>query len=351
MLYVRERHMAELAVLRASILTKQVQSIVNEISKGDSSPVTIADFAAQALIIGALRAVFPNDGFLGEEDADALRTNEHLRDQVFNLVLSAQEVTGMDKSEYFSLPKPSSVYEMLDWIDLGGRGKGGDVGRFWVMDPIDGTAAFLRGQQYAVSLSLIENGREVVGVLGCPNISTATTIVSENDVDRDGFGIMLSAAKGQGALARIMTKGGLEDAIFLNHLKPPSKPGELRVVDCIDDETIQHDVVAKMALALNATYPNAQIWSAHIRYVALMLGGGDVQLWVPTKPLPSKMYIWDHAGTQLIFTELGGRVTDLKGCRVDFGAGRDLRRNDGLIVAKGDIHTKVLAAMTDILGQ
>ena len=39
----------------------------------------------------------------------------------------------------------------------------------WI--PIDGTKGFLRKEQYAVSLALIVNGKIVVGVLGCPNLS------------------------------------------------------------------------------------------------------------------------------------------------------------------------------------
>ncbi|KAH7835102.1 hypothetical protein Vadar_022897 [Vaccinium darrowii] len=46
---------------------------------------------------------------------------------------------------------------------------GGPVGRFWVLDPIDGTLGFVRGDQYAVALALIEDGEVVLGVLGCPN--------------------------------------------------------------------------------------------------------------------------------------------------------------------------------------
>ena len=40
---------------------------------------------------------------------------------------------------------------------------------FWTLDPIDGTTGFLRGGQYAVCLSLIENGEPQVSVLACPN--------------------------------------------------------------------------------------------------------------------------------------------------------------------------------------
>ena len=46
---------------------------------------------------------------------------------------------------------------------------GGPTGRFWVLDPVDGTLGFVRGDQYAVALALIEDGEVVLGVLGCPN--------------------------------------------------------------------------------------------------------------------------------------------------------------------------------------
>lgn len=61
------------------------------------------------------------------------------------------------------------------------------------------------------------------------------------------------------------------------------------------------------------------------------------------------MHIWDHAGTQLIFTELGGKVTDLDGRAVDFGAGRDLNRNRGLIVAREGIHQSLFTVMNQII--
>lgn len=49
---------------------------------------------------------------------------------------------------------------------------GGPTGRFWTLDPVDGTLGFVRGDQYAVALALIEDGQVVLGVLGCPNYPT-----------------------------------------------------------------------------------------------------------------------------------------------------------------------------------
>ena len=44
------------------------------------------------------------------------------------------------------------------------------LGRYWTLDPIDGTKGFLRGDQYAVALGLIDDGEVILGVLGCPNL-------------------------------------------------------------------------------------------------------------------------------------------------------------------------------------
>ncbi|KAM0324765.1 hypothetical protein ACHAQA_007728 [Verticillium albo-atrum] len=242
---------------------------------------------------------------------------------------------------------PASVDEMLSWIDLGGNGKGGDKGRFWVMDPVDGTAAFLRGEQYAVALSLISNGREVVGVLGCPNISPDLNGVSETEVDESGFGIMLSSVRGQGARLKTMSPLGLSTALRLEPLEP-YRWEKLSIVGSTACDVTRRDVVVELARRFDTKFPSIELWSSHIRYAALIVGSGSAHFWVPSGP-DSKMHIWDHAGTQLIFTELGGKITDLEGKSVDFGAGRDLNRNSGLVVAREEIHPSLLSTMGQIL--
>lgn len=63
---------------------------------------------------------------------------------------------------------PLGTSEVLEAISRC-NSNGGPKGRFWALDPVDGTLGFVRGDQYAVALALIENGEPVVGVLGCPN--------------------------------------------------------------------------------------------------------------------------------------------------------------------------------------
>jgi 3'-phosphoadenosine 5'-phosphosulfate (PAPS) 3'-phosphatase len=44
--------------------------------------------------------------------------------------------------------------------------------RFWVLDPVDGTKGFLRGQHFCIALALVDDGVPVLSVLSCPNMRT-----------------------------------------------------------------------------------------------------------------------------------------------------------------------------------
>jgi len=47
--------------------------------------------------------------------------------------------------------------QVLQAIDKGINSGGGD-GRHWVLDPVDGTFGFVKGDQYAIALALVERG-------------------------------------------------------------------------------------------------------------------------------------------------------------------------------------------------
>lgn len=336
----RERHVAEAAVHRAAKLTKRVLSAVTAVSKHDASPVTVADFAAQALITGVLRSAFPRDGaaFVGEEDADVLRRDAGLRARVYELFAAARADGG---------DAPASVEEMLDLIDLGGRGTGGPGRRFWVMDPVDGTATFLRGEQYAVSLALVEDGKEVVGVVAYPNLKLDDAgRIRESSVDAHGLGIMLSAVAGRGA--SIISLPSPSSALIpraLPQLQAPARLADAHIVDCALNAPPARAATQQLAARLGAPFPGTDVWSSHVRYAALVVGGGHLLVRAPG----SKSCVWDHAGAQLIYAEVGGRVTDLDGKAVDFGAGRYLSNNRGLLAAHSDVHERILALAQEVM--
>jgi 3'(2'), 5'-bisphosphate nucleotidase len=347
-IYSQERLIAELAVQRAAILTKKVLSAVDKgsLSKTDSTPVTIADFAAQALIISAIQHAFPTDKFVGEEDADVLRKDEKLQQSVWELVSS----THLDDAESEALlASPASVEEMLDVIDLGGRGTGGRDGRVWILDPVDGTKTFLDGQQYAVALALVVDGEEKVGVLGCPNLNLETGRVSEMSTDKDGLGLMLSAVKGEGAVMRPIGKGALQTAQRIERLRDSSMElKDLHIVNCSTSKSLWIDKHREVTEKFGASWPGTDLWSSQMRYAALTVGGGDVMLRIPMQK-DARSYVWDHAGGHLIFREVGGKITALDGKEIDFGAGRKMEENWGMVAANESVHARILETVVEVL--
>ena len=76
------------------------QAGVSFIKPGDSTPVTAGDFAIQGLVSQILREKFPNDRFMGEEDAADLRSDAALRSLAHRLCQEhgsgADETTFLD---------------------------------------------------------------------------------------------------------------------------------------------------------------------------------------------------------------------------------------------------------------
>lgn len=346
--YAKELYFACLTVQRATVLTKKLLEAVDKgnLDKSDSTPVTIADFAAQALIISAIHGAFPDDEFVGEEDSQALRRDAVLLDRAWELASSA--ALDDEQSEGL-LSRPANKEDMLRLIDLGARGQCTPRSRAWVLDPVDGTATFMRGQQYAVCLSLVENGQQKVGVLGGPNLRLETGRIHEDLVDRDGYGHQLFAVVDQGAWTRKMGSGALLPASKLEPLPQPTDPRDLRFVDSSEATSSNFELHARVASRLAAPWPpHADIWAAQLRYVAIAAGGCNVLIKVPRKT-SYRSKIWDHSGGMLLVQELGVRVTDLSGRPVDCSLGRTLAGCYGMVVAPASLHAQVLQAVRETM--
>ena len=349
--YSRELQIAQLAVQRAAILTKRVfhDSAKGTVSKSDASPVTIGDFGAQALIISALKHNFPQDQIVAEEEAAALRSDGALSSQIWDLVKS----TSLESSEAEGLLGGSVPDEsaMLDLIDLG-NSAGGRSGRVWTLDPIDGTKGFLRGGQYAVCLALLEDGDVKVGVIGCPNLpvddsAPLTADIGSNATDATGRGVLFSAVKGEGATSRPLTVGDLADGKKIS-MKPITDLASASFCESVEAGHSNQSESAQIAQKLGITNPSVRM-DSQAKYGSIARGAGDIYLRLPT----SKSYqekIWDHAGGDLIVREAGGEVTDTKGNRLDFGVGRTLASNSGVIAAPKAVHAKVLDVVQEVLG-
>lgn len=350
MSYGKELQVAELAVQRATLLTKRVfhEKAKGTVSKDDKSPVTIGDFGAQALIIQAIRKNFPSDEVVGEEEASSLRENNKLRGEIWNLV----EETRLDDAEAEAvLGGPiEREEEMLDAIDAG-KGAGGPKGRIWALDPIDGTKGFLRGGQYAVCLALIVDGDVKVGVMGCPNlpVDDSTPLdadIGANQTDDEGRGVLFSAVLGHGATSRPLGRGALQPSQRIG-MRSLTDVTQATFCESVEAGHSSHDDQAKIAQKLGITRPSVRM-DSQAKYASIARGAGDVYLRLPV----SKTYqekIWDHASGELLVREAGGQVTDANGKRLDFGKGRTLRENKGIVAAPKNLHEKVVEVVKEVL--
>lgn len=338
--YEHELVAARKAVQLASRATKKMQNVSDKgiQDKVDESPVTVADFAAQALLICAIHREFPNDEFVAEESSEMLRANPALLDRVFGLVRSV----ATKEDNPFGLQVPETKEQLMDVIDLGYKDDAPNTGRLWILDPVDGTATFMTGNQYAVCLALVEKGVQKVAVLGLPNMlfDEADGRVEETLVDKSPTGgLILSAVEGHGAQVARLSEA--VDGPHRKVLRDGSQlQSKLRFTDSAKSPNVTLSVHEKVYEQLSITKEPLDIWAMQVKYIALALGAADASVRVP----PKKDYracVWDHAGGQLIFQEAGGKVTDLNGNRFDFGLGRRLKHNYGLVAAVETVHSKV----------
>ena len=325
MAFEKELAVAMRAVAKASALCEKVQTTLCDdetVAKQDRSPVTIADFGSQALVIGDIRKSFPHDAVVGEEDAAILRENAELRKKVHHLVSEQNEE--MDAET------------MLDDIDYGAADTDFSK-RYWTLDPIDGTKGFLRGDQYAIALALVENGQVVLGVLGCPNLPL------DDNNPKEGQGCLLYAIKDEGAFQKPL-KGGDAKQVFVNKI---SETKNAWFCESVEKGHSKHDVHERIGELLGITKPPYRI-DSQCKYAVVARGGVPIYLRL-ARGQEYKEKIWDHAAGSFIVKEAGGRVTDFGNNELDFSLGRTLDKNIGILATNGLLHDSVLTAIKKAL--
>ncbi len=330
MRYELERRLAIEAVLKACSLCAAVQSAHlsgGVTDKQDRSPVTVADFGAQAVISDHLAAFLSDVPLVSEEDSALLKLpeNQELKQGVTNYV------------RRFSphMKQESTIFEAIDR----GKASGGAKGMFWCLDPIDGTKGFLRGDQYAIALALVEDGQVNLGVMGCPSLPLHSL------EKQDPRGCLFVAVRGEGAYTRALSDPA-ENQITVSAIRDSSLA---LFCESFEPSHSSHEQMARIVAALGSKRPPLRM-DSQAKYGLLARGEGTVYLRIPTK----KTYvekIWDHAAGMIIVEEAGGRVTDLFGKSLDFSRGRTLDNNEGIIATNGLLHEKMLEAVKSGVSQ
>ncbi|KAI1316814.1 carbohydrate phosphatase [Xylariaceae sp. FL0255] len=348
--YSRELQIAIRAVQSAAKISQSV--IISDdkgtVSKDDLSPVTVADFAIQALLTATIHRAFPDDKFVGEESAGELRANPALLKRVWELLLTlkSDEAKGM-------CAIPESAQSICDMIDMCGYGQPGgpSAGRVWVFDPIDGTKTFVQRQAYAINVALLEGSRQVLSVVGCPTLPmNATAPIHNETIDPTGRGSIAFAVKGHGTYIRPLVDSLGETRIRKIEAHPASLTvADLRPVSCYHmlDSGVD-DAHAAVMLRLGIKTKGCDFLAWVLRWVSLGVGLANMTVWVYRKRERTGK-IWDHAGAMLLFEELGGKITDIDGKSIDLGVGRKMTANHGFVAAPRALHGQVLQTVHDVL--
>ncbi len=304
---------------------------VRQITKDDRSPVTVADFAVQAVVAMALRESTPQVHIVGEERADVLRQPEH--DAVRQAVVEAVRIVRPDARD-------DDVLAAIDSCDHDATAES-----YWTLDPVDGTKGFLRGQQYAVALARLEAGRVVLGAMGCPNLSTDWQRPFD---DPDPTGVIYAACEGGGCRQWAADAPGRDPTPILHERCDSTfDPGEIvRICESVESAHSRHTDSQRVASHLGLAVEYARL-DSQCKYAVVARGRADVYVRLPTR----KDYvekIWDHAAGSLIAAEAGAVVTDVMGSPLDFGRGRRLEANRGIVCAVGAAHPMIIRAIDEL---
>jgi 3'(2'), 5'-bisphosphate nucleotidase len=321
--YEKEREVAQEAARRAGLLCVAVRNEMldspEKMEKAGKEPVTIADYGAQAIVLRTIQKHFPQDTSLAEEWGDefiALSTEE----QRANVLRHVGQAAGQN----------CTLEEVRGWLDFG---RGGSGERIWVVDPIDGTKGFLRGDQFAVAVALLVNGEPVVGALACPLLPVDP---AQPDEER---GVVATAIRGQGAVLEALS-GVSERPMHVS----AAQAATARAVESIEhsDHSFSADVFREAGLGGQLVRMDSQA-----KYLAVADGRAEVYL-RQSRSEDYREKVWDHAAGVLIVEEAGGRVTDLSGKPLEFTHGATLAENQGILATNGTLHEELRAAIQAI---
>jgi 3'(2'), 5'-bisphosphate nucleotidase len=257
-----------------SILEHYSREIIAEKKLGVDAfyePVTVADRAASRIIVEGIASEFPDDAILSEEEADDAP------------VRLAKE-------------------------------------RVWIIDPIDGTAGFVKKDgDFAVQIGLAANGEPVLGVVLLPFHK-----------------VLYRAVKGEGAFAEYENE----------------QPRELRVSE--------HQDFADMTLAFSRNHPSKGITAilegfkfrnaiqrGSIGLKVGLIAEREADAYIHLSP---RTKLWDTCAPQIILEEAGGLLTDLYGKKYRYDI-EDLQNHHGIVATNGDSHDAVIRHLQPILNQ
>ena len=284
-------------------------------SKTDASPVTAADLAIQALVVVGLRERYGDVNVVGEESTAIFRTREDtgqgnaLRETVHALVRSV---------------RPTITATAIDDAIDSGSGDGLASSQ-WIIDPIDGTRGYLKGQQYCVCLAKVVNGIVRFGGAGCPRLGER--------------GLLVAATRGAGAWAWDNIDESSIAHSAPRQLQARCERRELIVASESPEATDRaRRRLRKLAEGLAPAF-EARPMESQCKFVLVATGDVDLAVRFPSRDSGrNRDMVWDYAGAVVMAEEAGAAMTDCRGVPLRFGRGRSIEENHGILCAAMPVH-------------
>lgn len=230
--------LADIAVDAARLILPYWRNNASVSRKADDSLVTEADHAAERFILDRIGLAYPGAVVVAEEAAAEGRS-------------------------------PSSL---------------GD--RFFLVDPLDGTRAFVAGREgFAVSIGLVQAGRPVAGAIAAPAMGVVWYTLK-------GAAVRRRFEDSHPALIRVRERPAGGGAALLSHGMDDSQAERM------------------------ASKYGCSVWQpldSAVKFGLLAEGRYDVY------PRPGRTMEWDTAAGEAILTAAGGRVVDTEGQPLRYG--------------------------------
>lgn len=237
-----------------------------------------------------------------------LATNDYILQQL-RIAFGSQEF-GYLSEETYKEPKSSSEKKPLpqSWV--------------WIIDPIDGTQAFIRrSSQYAVHIALVYEGRPVVAVVVVPE--TEKLYYAQK-----GGGAFVENRAGSRYRLQVSKRDRLEDILLLSRR---THSGERL-----------HEILQKLPCQ-NKQYRG----SIGCKIAAIAEQKADAFILLSGKFAPKD---WDLAAPELILTESGGKFTRTDGTLLLYNQG-DANQWGCAIASNGKCHEQLCAEVAKILSK
>lgn len=236
--------------------------------KDGDEPVTQADRAANEWIVTRLQREFPDDAVLSEE-----------------------------------LPDDGSRHSKA---------------RVWMVDPMDGTRDFIRGETgFSVMIGLIESARPMLGVVYHPAADK-----------------LYVATRGEGSWCE---HSGSRQRL---HVSAVRDLGAARLVSSLSNRGPQTEQI-RHALGVLSDRP-----CGSVGLKIALIAEGSCDLYVNPG---ERSKLWDLAAPEIILTEAGGEVTDTRNVPVNY-ARDDLANRHGIVATNGLLHASAIEHLLPLFG-